>query len=195
MTGKRVIGVVNDIVAVNNAFDVYSDFLSFSTDSKEDLAMVQKRMMTNVIPDDSLGFRNVPVGILDRRLKKMIYRAPEPELVVPMVESLFEWYRNTDLHPLVSSAVMHSQIEHIHPFADGNGRTGRFWHKLILTEWNAIFLIVPFEYNILKHRKEYYDVLQRCNNGDCTEFINYSLNVILEAVKTAKANRSMAQIG
>jgi Fic family protein len=53
--------------------------------------------------------------------------------------------RKSDLHPLLKSAVLHYEIETIHPFADGNGRMGRLWQTLLLAKWNEIFAWIPME--------------------------------------------------
>ena len=52
---------------------------------------------------------------------------------------LFKWTKSTKEHPLIKSAVMHFEIEFIHPFADGNGRMGRLWQTLVLSTWQPVF--------------------------------------------------------
>ena len=44
----------------------------------------------------------------------------------------------------------------IHPFADGNGCTGRLWQSLILARWNPLFGDIPVESQIFEHQAEYY---------------------------------------
>lgn len=186
VNGKRVVGDIEDINAVKNTYDVYSTMETRSPHSIEDFIDVQKTMMKGVIPESDSGLRKVSVGVYDGSLDMFIYEAPKPELVESMVKSLFEWFDLTYAHPLISSAIMHFQIEHIHPFVDGNGRTGRFWHTLILSKWDKIFLRIPIESSIRNHQSEYYEVINRCNRGDCTEFIDFSLSIILESLDNAK---------
>ena len=66
-------------------------------------------------------------------VQPVIHYAPDAERVPFLVNDLFEWLRTTDEHPLIASCVFHYEFEFIHPFADGNGRTGRLWQTLIFT--------------------------------------------------------------
>ena len=58
--------------------------------------------------------------------------APPAEFVPEHIHNLFAWYQQSELHPLIKSAVFHYEFEYIHPFADGNGHLGRMWHSLLL---------------------------------------------------------------
>ena len=51
----------------------------------------------------------------------------------------------TDLHPLPVSCIFHYEFKFIHPFADGNGRTGRPWHTLLLSHWRPPLAWLPIE--------------------------------------------------
>jgi Fic family protein len=84
---------------------------------------------------------------------------------------------------------LHSEIETIHPFADGNGRIGRLWQTLILAKWNPIFEWIPMESVVYEKRQDYYDALQAAQNAnDSGVFIEFILSVLLEAVE-AQAKR------
>lgn len=92
--------------------------------------------------------------------------------------------RNIKLHPLLKSAIIHCEIETIHPFADGNGRMGRLWQTLILAKWNEIFAWLPMESLIYEKRPRYYTVLQNAQRkNDASEFIEFTLSAILETVE------------
>ena len=68
-------------------------------------------------------------------------------------------------------------------FADGNGRTARFWQNVILCNWEEIFEYVPIETEIKKYQEDYYKVIQNCNiNGQSTEFIEFMLKMIDEVL-------------
>ncbi len=59
------------------------------------------------------------------------------------MRELLQWLAEGNEHPLIQSSVFHYEFEFIHPFADGNGRMGRLWQTLILSQWNPIFSQYP----------------------------------------------------
>ena len=110
--------------------------------------------------------------------------APPADLVAEEVSDLFKWYEDSDLHPLIKSSIFHYEFEFIHPFADGNGRTGRLWQTLILRKWEPIYTYLPIESMILEHQADYYAALNAANTqGSATVFIEFMLEMILEALK------------
>lgn len=84
---------------------------------------------------------------------------------------------------LVKSCVFYYEFEFIHPFADGNGRTGRLWQSLILQKWKEIFAWIPVETLVYENQDEYYKVLQRADHaGDSTEFVAFMPGMIRSAL-------------
>ena len=97
----------------------------------------------------------------------------------------------------MKSCIFHYEFEFIHPFADGNGRTGRLWQSLILQKWKEIFAWIPVETLVYENQEEYYKVLQRADNvGDSTEFVELMLGMIRNALKeiSESHNRTNAVI-
>jgi Fic family protein len=113
------------------------------------------------------------------RVKVGNYIAPPVDRVQPMMSELLKWWNGeaAKISPILSSAIVHHQFETIHPFADGNGRTGR-----MLSLWELyrrgfdnhhIFSIDEFYW---EDRPRYYAALEevRQENGDLTSWLEYS---------------------
>lgn len=105
-----------------------------------------------------------------------------PPPVAQMHECLADWekflHQRDKMPDLVQCALMHEQFEAIHPFLDGNGRVGRLLITLFLTERGRLSqpLLYLSDY-IDKHRKDYYDLLQRVRtHGDWIAWIRYFVN-------------------
>jgi len=91
---------------------------------------------------------------------------PSPaEYVKADMSLLIKWYNQNKkkLHPLILAAIFHEKFERIHPFYDGNGRTGRMLINIILLSNNLPPLIIEN-----KGRKEYYRVLSLAHKADLT---------------------------
>ena len=126
--------------------------------------------------------------------KTVIHYAPDAERVPFLVNDLFEWLRITDEHPLIASCVFHYEFEFIHPFADGNGRTGRLWQTLILSRWRPIFKNLPIENIVYKYQKEYYKAIAVSGGkAGCTPFVEFILGVIAETLTTQETTRKTTQ--
>ena len=61
------------------------------------------------------------------------------------MKDLFEYLKKSDEIELIKSCVFNYEMQFKHPFLDGNGRMGRLWQTLILTEKYPIFEFLPFE--------------------------------------------------
>ncbi|NMP24415.1 Fic family protein [Sulfobacillus harzensis] len=107
-------------------------------------------------PDTAGQFRTVPVAIAGSRLVP-----PDPSVVTPSVDDLMgEWNIATG-HPVAVSAEMHARLMAIHPFVDGNGRTGRLLLNLWLMRNQYLpALLEPDD------RPAYYAALQAADQGD-----------------------------
>ncbi len=140
--GKRVLGNPNEIREVQNAYEAYELMLKLDPNSVEDLLNAHRLMMNGLVPENG-RFRSGGVGVFDG--DKLIHMAPPADFVPQQISDLFLWYKNSEMHPLIKSAVFHYEFEFIHPFADGNGRMGRMWHSLLLGQWKDLFFWLPVE--------------------------------------------------
>ena len=147
--------------------------------------------LVQIIKENSAGIRNMPGTHLNNPATgKVVYTPPEGETVIrEKLKNLEQFIHMEDqLDPLVKMAVIHYQFEAIHPFFDGNGRTGRIilllYLKLCgLLELPALFL----SGYIMKTKNIYYTKLRAVTEtNDWQSWILYMLEMI---ERTAKKDR------
>jgi len=124
------------------------------------------------------------------RVRVGSYIPPNPEDVSGLVFELLEWWNKyaSELSPVLSSAILHYCFEAIHPFADGNGRTGR---ALALGELYRRGFDSHHIFSVDEHywedRPRYYAELQRVRTegGDLTHWLEYVAEGILITLQRA----------
>ncbi|MDO5326624.1 MAG: Fic family protein [Clostridia bacterium] len=187
--GKRVLGPPKDIREVKNAYEAYERMELFDPCSMDDLLAVHRLMMQDLVTEAG-QFRAGNVGVF--REGQLIHAGTPAAYVPEVMAQLFAWLRESGLHPLIKSCVFHYEFEFIHPFADGNGRTGRFWQSLILQRWKPIFAWLPVETLIRERQEEYYAVLNAANSqGESTAFVAFMLSVIRDALEELRQNQRL----
>lgn len=187
LDGKRIIAPPKDIAEVKNAYEIYEIMESLDPYSVDAL-LDAHGVMTRGLVEESGCFRSRPVGVVDKQ-GNILHFGTLPDYVPGLVKELLNWVRDSDFHMLIKSCVFHYELELIHPFADGNGRIGRLWHTLLLTQWKPIFAWLPVESIIHDRQDEYYQAINRSNNeAESTAFIEFMLSAIkgalVEAVQT-----------
>lgn len=181
LSGKRVIAPPKDIAEVKNAYEIYEMMDSLNPYSVDDLLNAHG-VMTRGLVEESGCFRSRPVGVVDKQ-GNVLHFGTLPDYVPGLVVELLDWVRNSDFHMLIKSCVFHYELELIHPFADGNGRIGRLWHTLLLTQWKSMFAWLPVESIIHDRQDEYYQAINSSNNeAESTAFIEFMLSAIKEAL-------------
>lgn len=192
LDGKRVLGNPNEIKEVQNAYEAYEMMLRLNPESVEDLLTAHKLMMQGLVSENG-KFRSGGVGVFDG--DRLIHMAPPAHLVPKLIQDLFDWYQNSEMHPLIKSAVFHYEFEFIHPFQDGNGRMGRMWHSLLLGQWKELFFWLPVEELIQSKQAEYYDALGKSDKAaDSAVFVELMLEIIRDTLKdTTAVGRSTDQ--
>ncbi len=137
----------------------------------------------SVIKGQDIDFRKIPGTELKNSFTgEVIYTPPEGADRLRALMSNWERYLHAgdDIDPLVRMAVLHYQFEAIHPFPDGNGRTGRVLNILALVQ--AGILDMPTLYlsrHILRTKAEYYRLLQEVtHNGAWEPWILYMLAAV-----------------
>lgn len=184
LSGKRIIAPPKDIAEVKNAYEIYEMIGSLDPYSVDDL-LTAHDVMTRGLVDESGCFRSRSAGVADKQ-GNVLHFGTLPDYVPGLVMELLDWVRDSDFHMLIKSCVFHYELELIHPFADGNGRIGRLWHTLLLTQWKPMFAWLPVEFMIHDRQDEYYQAINRSNNeAESTAFIEFMLSAIKEALLEA----------
>ena len=117
----------------------------------------------------------------------VVHMAPPANRVKKLMADLLDWLSTTDQHPLIISSAFHYEFEFIHPFADGNGRMGRLWQTLVLSQWNPLLAQLPVESMVHEHQSEYYQAINlSTKKTDSVHFIEFMLGVILETIESAR---------
>ena len=178
--GKRVLGAPQEIKEVQNAYETYEIMLSLNPLNIDDLLNAHSLMMSDLVHESGC-FRSGGVGVFDGQ--KLIHAAPPAKIVPQLIGDLFTWYKQSEFHILIKSCIFHYEFEFIHPFADGNGRMGRMWHTLLLSQYNELFAWLPIEDLIRERQQEYYDALAAADKkADCTEFVEMMMKIIFDAL-------------
>ncbi len=131
-----------------------------------------------LLPDARHTFRRTQNAISNSTTGEILY-TPPPAQSIPALMGNWEKFLHSDdeIDPLIKCAIAHYQFEAIHPFDDGNGRTGRILVVLYLIEQKLLQLpILYFSGYINKNRGEYYRRLcEVSSGGKWNEFIHFLL--------------------
>lgn len=142
--------------------------------------LVEKPLNTNTciaicsqIKGREMSIRKVPgTALASDKTGQVIYTPPEGEAVIRLLLSNWEQFihNQQDWDPLIKMAVAHYQFEAIHPFADGNGRTGRVINSLYLIQEQLLGLpILYLSRYIIQNKSEYYSLLLNVTRNQAWE--------------------------
>jgi len=140
--------------------------------------------LCRAIKDVDLDIRRTSGTNLKNQSGRVVYTPPEGEAVLR--EKMADWERfihsDVDLDPLIVMAVAHYQFEAIHPFPDGNGRTGRVLNILILIEKELLDLPILYLSRFINDRRsEYYRLLLEVTTQQAwVPWVLYMLNAVVE---------------
>ena len=133
--------------------------------------------------DNTAGIRSTPGTVLKNETTgEIVYTPPQDKAEILDLLSNFmnHFNQKDDLSPLINLAILHYQFESIHPFYDGNGRTGRILNilYLILNELIDVPILYLSSY-IITNKSEYYRLLNQNNRtGKWEEWIIFMLKAI-----------------
>ena len=166
-----------------------------------DIKQIQKTLEHN-----NAGFRTVPGTKLKSSKGEVVYIPPQSGEDVARYMSNLEQYINDpeihDIDPLIKMAIIHHQFESIHPFYDGNGRTGRILAILYLVVNDLLDLPILYLSRYITHNKgEYYRLIQRIrdnapdNAEDWEKWILFMLKGVEEtAIETIRLVKSISAL-
>ena len=180
-------------VAEDRADAATKEALRYRSALFEGTKMVRRRMLTtdmaiqicSTIKDLELDLRAEPgTQLRNRRTREVVYTPPVGQRLLQ--EMLDNWAtfmgEATNVDPLVRMAVQHYQFEAIHPFSDGNGRTGRILNILFLVEQGLLDSpILYLSRYIIANKAEYYRLLLEVTREQAWEkWVMYMLEGVEE---------------
>jgi len=115
-----------------------------------------------------------------------IYTPPEgKELLEKLLGNLVSFIETSTLNPVVKMILAHYQFEAIHPFPDGNGRTGRVLNHLILKQGELLKSpVLNLSSYLVRNRDEYYQRIHGVEtSGDWAAWVSFMLEAMLDSVK------------
>ncbi len=161
MEHNEVLGLDAAMRFINHTL-LYRPFGQFAVN---DILEIHRRVLGFCDPIESGKFRKHQVYVGQ-------FTPPHHKYVEDLMDDLIEWLNSkqllNELHPIQIAALAHYKFVFIHPFYDGNGRTGRLLMNLILMKFGYPPVII-----VKEDRLDYYDYLEMANQGDVKPFIRF----------------------
>lgn len=135
------------------------------------------------------GYRQLPGTTLKDQHGRVVYTPPQHAQQVVALMSDLEKALNApptaDIDPLIRMAILHHHFESIHPFYDGNGRTGRILNVLFLLKEGLLDLPVLYmSRHIVRTKRDYYRLLQSVRDrGEWEPWVLYMLTAVAESAR------------
>lgn len=174
----------------------YGEAIHHGWKSRTPLCTNVMEEVCSIIRNKPVQVRKVPGTALSQHTTgEIVYTPPDGDKRLrDLLDNLFIWMNNEDdIHPIIKAALAHYQFESIHPFTDGNGRTGRIMVALYLVEQKLLQAPVLFlSGEILRNRETYYTLLQRTHEtNDFFPYLIWFVNLIYRASlrSTIRANK------
>ena len=201
---ENIISTLAELYQSNQAREVYASHAAkevhhYAKALKKGFALVRSTgLLTNnhvlaiqaEIEHNHAGFRKFPgTKLLNEQTGEIIYTPPQSEAEIIDLMNELEKFINDDsildIDPLIKMAIIHHQFESIHPFYDGNGRTGRIINILYLVLKGLLELPVLYLSRfIIKRKPDYYRMLQHVReSGDWEEWILFFLQGVEQISK------------
>ena len=175
-TGRKTSPTVLEVLANIDAMQLAVDEAAMATQiSPNHIVEIHKKLMVNTSNPDVAGKIRAEqnwIGGNNYNPCGADFVPPPPEHVAPLLEDLCESLADEALSPLVQAALVHAQFETIHPFDDGNGRTGRaLVHVILRRRGIAVDYVPPISVILAADRDHYIEGLTDFRNGEITAWL------------------------
>lgn len=186
--GKHIGATANEVLANVDAMELAIEESSVATDlALAHIVAIQKTLMSRAPNSHIAGKLRTTqnwIGGNDYNPCGAQFVPPPPDDLDRLLADLCRLSNSTHLPPLIQAAVAHAQFETIHPFDDGNGRTGRaLIHILLRRRGLAPSYVPPISVVFARARDRYIEGLERYREGDVQAW--------LERFATAAADSAM----
>jgi Fic family protein len=144
----------------------------FQTLRERPLVTTTAEEICSLIKGREMRVRKIPGTALARQTGEIVYTPPVGEALLRGLLGNWERFLHeaTEIDPLIRMAVAHYQFEAIHPFTDGNGRTGRVLNSLFFISEGLLTLpILYLSRSIIRHKADYYRLLREVTQTDVWE--------------------------
>jgi Fic family protein len=156
--------------------------------------------LCRIIKGAEIDIRATPgTALVNDATGRVVYTPPEGSTRLKDLLANWERYFHdaTETDPLIRMAVAHYQFEAIHPFTDGNGRTGRILNLLFLVEKELLKIPVLYlSRHIIRHKADYYRLLLAVTtDGAWEEWIRFMLGAVAETARwTTRKIRAVREL-
>ncbi|MBN1646250.1 Fic family protein [Candidatus Woesearchaeota archaeon] len=167
---------VEEVLAARNTKTAYEFVKNYRRDINKAIILRIHKILMQGIMTDAGKMRKTPVKITGAN-----FQPPMPDVLDLELDRFMEFYRfiRTKFHPVEVAALSHLKFIELHPFTDGNGRTGRILMNFILTKLGYPPLIVQAH-----NKMDYYRALEAGTaDQEYTEFVNYVAKNLIEQYK------------
>ncbi len=158
--------------------------------NKRIIAHKEIKYIQQELEGNNAGYRiNAGTVLKNERTQEVVYEPPQDIITIEkLMDNLIAFMNDeslSDLDPLIKMAIIHHRFETIHPFYDGNGRTGRIINILYLVKEELLDLPVLYlSRYIIQYKAEYYRLLQQVRiNANWEPWILFMLKGIEETSK------------
>jgi len=180
----NAVGIVANVAAMVAAIDLADDL------SSDSILTMHRALMEPTWPQIAGRFRDEPVWIGGSGVGPHLahYVAPDASRVPAAIGDLVGFIDRDDLPVLVHTAIAHAQFETIHPFPDGNGRTGRaLVHSMLRSKGLTRSVTVPISAGLLANTDRYFAALESYRDGRLEPIVDVFSDAAYIAIDKGRA--------